>query len=412
MALCLNLLSGQFTVNEIALIPHAFDALLQGLEEVSPEAYISEYASTSTTRITTNTIVLSPTYSCNLACTYCYQGSLGKRAVVWDRQAVDHVIDIIPSIKRQLSGSELPTDYIIIGGEVITPSNIEILTYLLEKLGALNPNSTTIITNGTYLAQYVPALSHYGKISYDVTLDGTREHHDRRRPSRKPRISTWDKTVAGINAALEHGCSTTLRTNIDIRNLSDLNALAHFISTSGWWSRPTFAAYLYPVTDDYRSNHKYASEAEVAEQLALLADKEPMLRSFRWDFHGLDMLYRLRQGRPTAPRVRYCGVEHGQITIDVDGRVSNCWFGIKSAHFTIGKVNFATKPSLSLNKERASFWRERTIDKLEPCRTCKWALMCGGGCALRGSLTGHSPHYTNCADFNTIISTCARHVFN
>ena len=48
---------------------------------------------------------------------------------------------------------------------------------------------------------------------------------------------------------------------------------------------------------------------------------------------------------------------------------------------------------------------------VEPCGTCKWALVCGGGCAFKAKAKTGSMMSPNCAPFSSIYETLGRLIY-
>jgi len=55
-------------------------------------------------------------------------------------------------------------------------------------------------------------------------------------------------------------------------------------------------------------------------------------------------------------------------------------------------------PTLVWDNEVLNSWRNRTISQIEECRSCKYALLCGGGCAQQ-ALEQTGSIYSSCCDY-------------
>ena len=76
-----------------------------------------------------------------------------------------------------------------------------------------------------------------------MTLDGTADVHDRRRPL-KGGGSTFDRISTGIDRALEAGLPINLRVVVDRDNLANLPDMARYAIGKGWTTHPNLKTQL------------------------------------------------------------------------------------------------------------------------------------------------------------------------
>ena len=138
-------------------------------------------------------------YSCNFACTYCYQDQYSNVA----RELTVEVIDAFFNyVQREFAGRN---KYItIFGGEPLlsNPKQKGLISHILVK--AIESNiELSFVTNGYYLQEYVPFFSSDIVREVQVTLDGTEAVHNSRR-FLKGGDGTFSKIVEGIDSCLEN----------------------------------------------------------------------------------------------------------------------------------------------------------------------------------------------------------------
>ena len=75
----------------------------------------------------------------------------------------------------------------------------------------------------------------------------------------------------------------------------------------------------------------------------------------------------------------YCGAEGGMNVIDADGLIYSCWNVVARDDKAIGFVD--ADDGRFMYDFSMSKWRTRTVDRMNPCRTCPVLMLCGGGCA-------------------------------
>lgn len=357
---------------------------------------------------------LIPTYGCNFSCAYCYEGSLTSGQKVWDRGEVSAVAD---AVARLMRGSPTPIAdamFTVLGGEVIREGMFEPVEWLVEALRGIGARRFEAITNGYELAAHVPAMKRLGIGQVQITVDGPQRIHDKRRPVRgESRASSFERILAGVAACLEAGMAVNLRVNVDQRNIPHLGELADTFAAQGWFDAPRFLGYLAPLERDHAGRMHFVPEDEMARMLVDVARESPAVLRFRWDLHGLDYVYALRDGRPPSMKMRYCGATRADYMLDARGAVYSCWFGAGREAFKIADIQaIAAGADVPLDgARRLHRWRQRGPVNMPSCRTCKWALVCGGGCSFKAAVKTGDMEAPNCAPFEQIYAAAGRVIY-
>lgn len=119
---------------------------------------------------------------CNLACRYCYEGTLKGRNYM-DRDTADRLINFIVN---SLTPQKKSLNIDFYGGEPLL--SLDLILYISTRIkeAAENRNisySFTLVTNGTLLTRNVSEkMAPLGLKGVKITLDGIRSNHDRYRP--------------------------------------------------------------------------------------------------------------------------------------------------------------------------------------------------------------------------------------
>ena len=134
-------------------------------------------------------------YSCNFACSYCYQDQYNNPG----NELTHEIIDAFFSyVLKEFAGRK---KYItVFGGEPLlgSPRQKELISYFITKSVSAGLE-LSFVTNGYSLEEYADILSS-GKIrEVQVTLDGTADIHNSRR-FLKGGEGTFDRIVRGIDA--------------------------------------------------------------------------------------------------------------------------------------------------------------------------------------------------------------------
>nr|MCH9680501.1 SPASM domain-containing protein [Deltaproteobacteria bacterium] len=197
------------------------------------------------------------------------------------------------------------------------------------------------------------------------------------------------------------------------RNIRSLKALVATFDEQGWLDHPQFHGYLAPLERDFSGKTRFVTEDEMARMLAEETAREPRLLRLHWGLHGLKFLYALRSGERPQPVLRYCGATTGDYTLDARNGVYACWFGAGQGDFKVAEIAdiAAGKPLPTLGQQRLARWRSRGVAAMDHCGTCKWALVCGGGCAFKAQAKTADMMNANCAPFESIYAAVGRVIY-
>jgi uncharacterized protein len=177
------------------------------------------------------------TFACNLNCGYCFQRDTSQeKSTVMSKDVVESLFKATNYIHEERGTKESP--YLsIFGGEPLLrrDSQVEVIDEILFKCNE-NEYRVHIVTNGVELSYYCHLLSKYNVGSIQVTLDGPKEVHDKRRifPNGN---GTFDRIVKGIDDILMENIPVVIRVNIDGHNIRNLPELARFITEKEWLDR-------------------------------------------------------------------------------------------------------------------------------------------------------------------------------
>lgn len=405
-----NLLTGRSWRGAKADAPLALNAVAEFKAGEPASQFLADYQSQESAYFNSTRVsfVLIPTYSCNFSCSYCYEGKKTRETDTWTEADVAGVVEACSVLARREQSKMEAADFTFLGGEPLQPSVIGQIKLLIGSLRDAGAGCFSVVTNGWHLAETASDLASLGLSEVMVTLDGPPEVNNRRRVIKLANGSPFDRAMAGIAESLNCGLAVTVRVNIDQRNIPSLPSLAQIFSDAGFFDRPNFGSYLYPLSHDTHGG-LYASEAEVARMLHETATEHPEIARFRWDLHGLSFLYAASVGARANPKLRYCGATAKQYVLDVHGGLYSCWFGAGHSDFSLGQINSADG-KVDLNSKRLDDFRARSPLSMPECQSCKWALICGGGCTYKAVSRTGAVHSPNCAPFTEIFNLCGPHV--
>ena len=119
-----------------------------------------------------------PHYSCNFSCSYCYQDEYTNPEMGLTEEKINAFFSYVDY--KFLNRRKYIT---LFGGEPLLPGDNykKLLEYFLSR-ATERKLDIAVVTNGYYLAGYTEILKKARIREIQVTLDGTREVHNARRP--------------------------------------------------------------------------------------------------------------------------------------------------------------------------------------------------------------------------------------
>lgn len=312
-------------------------------------------------------------YSCNFACSYCYQDNYNNP----DRDLSKEVIDaFFRYINSEFSGRK---KYItLFGGEPLLPGQKqkELISYFLEKASSAGL-SVCIVTNGYTLEEYIPILSKGQIREIQVTLDGTRDIHNKRR-FLKGGKGTFDRIVSGIDACLKNSFSINLRMVADRENLDDLPEFAQFAIDKGWTKSPHFKTQLgrnYELHHCQLAPDKLFTRISLYERIYELAKEYPHIHQFYKPSYSIAKFLAENEDLP-QPLFDSCPACKTEWAFDYTGNIYSCTATVGKSGESLGTFY----PDVTRNISQIATWESRDVTAIPECRYCSVQLACGGGC--------------------------------
>ncbi len=314
-----------------------------------------------------------PGYSCNFSCSYCYQKEYRVDTAALRFEVIDGFFDYI--------GKEFSdrNKYItIFGGEPLLDgkSAREKIAYLISGARSMNIDAA-VVTNGFHLAEYIDILRRGAIREIQVTLDGTEEMHNRRRPL-KGGAGTFQHVVRGIDAALECGLKLNLRVVLDAENMDNLPELAAFAMDKGWTENPLFKTQLgrnYELHSCQAESSRLYSRVSFYEKIYDLILKHPEVGRFHRPAYSLTG-FLFDNGQLPDPLFDSCPACKTEWAFDYTGRIYPCTATVGKKDESLGTFF----PEVVRNTELIDLWETRDVTTIEECKRCNLKLVCGGGC--------------------------------
>lgn len=346
-----------------------------------------------------------PTYDCNFECTYCYQSEYAPSKSAYQIDVVDAFFKYIETEfghkKKYLT---------LFGGEPLLPNSKqkETILYFLEQ-ATLRELDTAIVTNGYHLQTFVPYLKNARIREVQVTLDGTEQIHNQRRP-KKNGEGTFHEIVKGIDALVESNIPVNLRMVVDSRNMKDLPKLAQFAIDRGWTKSSSFKTQLgrnYELHSCQHNANALYSRVQMYAELAILIQSNPHILDFHQPpFHFMKSLS--KSSELPMPLFDACPGCKTEWAFDINGNIYSCTATVGKKDECLGTFY----PEIKTDEDAIELWQERDILAIEECKNCSVALVCGGGCGSVAKNNNGSLHSPNCRPVQEIAQIGASLYFD
>lgn len=312
-------------------------------------------------------------YSCNFACTYCYQDQYNNPHLELSNEIIDAFFSYL---KTEFAGRK---KYItVFGGEPLlsSPKQKALITYLLNKSVEANLE-ISFVTNGYSLEEYSQILTTGNIREIQVTLDGTETIHNNRR-FLKGGAGTFDKIVRGIDVCLANQIDINLRMVVDKENINDLPDLAQFAIDKGWTKSPYFKT---QIGRNYELHHCQSTPDKLFDRVSLfesiyeLIKKNPHIVEFYKPAYSVAK-FLSENGELPDPLFDSCPACKTEWAFDYTGHIYSCTATVGKADESLGTFF----PVVIRRDEIIEEWESRDVTSIPECKECSVQLACGGGC--------------------------------
>ena len=312
-------------------------------------------------------------YSCNFACTYCYQDEYANAK----QELTPGIIDaFFHYINHEFAGRK---KYLtVFGGEPLlnSPRQKELIAYMLKQADDANLE-VCFVTNGYSLVDYIDILRSSNIREIQVTLDGKGKVHDGRR-FLKGGGPTFDKIVQGIDACLQNGLPVNLRMVVDKENIDGLPEMAQFAIDNGWTGNALFKTQLgrnYELHHCQATSEKLFSRISLYETIYQQVKQHPYILEFHKPAYSISK-FLAENGELPDPLFDACPACKTEWAFDYTGQIFSCTATVGKPGESLGTFY----PEVTRKEELINAWESRDVTSIPECSNCNMQLACGGGC--------------------------------
>lgn len=352
--------------------------------------------------------VLMPTYDCNLRCAYCFQDHMRTNPAyshllhAMSKSIIDRIFEGILDIEQK-HDLPPPEQYVrnvgFFGGEPLLARNRHVIDYIIEKARSIGDVRFWAVSNATELDTYQDLLNPECLRMIQITIDGPAAEHDKRRIYADG-SGSFERIARNVSIALEQGVEINLRMNIDRLNIQFLPMFAEEIIKRGWDTYPNFLAYTAPIhaANEHVDVKTTFNSWTLDKTLNEMRLSQPAMRVIRRPDDTLkDMARRLIENQNTPSlHSQFCGAHASMYVIDPFADVYACWERTGDKNIRIGHITREGKYEVA--SQLSQMWRSRNVTTNKICRQCRYALNCGGGCAVLAEGGREGTMFTNHCD--------------
>lgn len=351
--------------------------------------------------------IFMPTYNCNLRCSYCFQDHMRTDPAyshllrTMKQELVDRIFAAMPQIEAHhgMNVSEQAMRNIgFFGGEPLLERSRPCVEYIISKARAAGPASFWAVTNATDLHVYQDLLGPTGISFLQITLDGPAREHDKRRIYADG-SGSFERIARNITMALDCGVQVNVRMNIDRNNIHQLPELASEIIARGWHAQRHFGAYTAPIhaSNAHTDSKTTFSSWELDQALTKMRADIPDMRVIARPDDRLMAQARQIFSTQSGPSLRatFCSAHSSMYLFDAFGDIYACWERTGDSRIRIGYIG--KDAEFVLEEGMNKLWRSRNVTTNAICRKCRYALHCGGGCAVMAE-SHRGEFFTNYCD--------------
>lgn len=297
-----------------------------------------------------------PTMECNFECVYCFEE--GVRYNTMSTEVLDKTIKYINNAIKDANSFQIAW----YGGEPTLALNE--IEYIYEGIKHNIENGkqfgSSIITNGLLMNKNtVERLKSVGVNMAQITLDGSRNSHDKRRYL-KNKGPTYDKILNNLRD-IAGMINISIRVNVDKRNQ---NEIYEILDDLGEETLNKVSIYVAPVTE---------TEERKIKGSICIGNKE---------FSKIDMDFISHVQNKyiktiSMPQINISGCTANSINsviIDPLGDLYKCWNYVGRSDYKVGNLDTGIIPNSLID----SYLLNDNIEK--ECMDCKILPLCYGGC--------------------------------
>ena len=340
-------------------------------------------------------ITLNVSYHCNFKCSYCYQRNYKYHSAFSKTMEHKNVDEIYHYLMLECFDTSNFNEIVISGGEPLLLNNISVINYIINRF----PKQKKILfTNGINIMQFKEKIPFAEIDEYQISLDGP----DSVIADVNKSTKAYEDIIQGILYLISLGKTITIATLLTkdlgpflLQFVSDLKS--HNIIDS-----PNVSL-KFNLEKNYYSAGKFDDSVFDWEYIRNIRKKlNPQLMGYGTTIplHSEVMDLSLLLHRPKNQRYKLqyqkCDLSTNLPAVfGPDGKVYWC-LCLGSENGVIGNYQLN-----EVFHEKIHKLGNRTVTKIEACKSCSLRYVCRGGCVLPLTSGPHDYYRPNCGMFSS-----------
>ena len=268
------------------------------------------------------------------------------------------------------------------GGEPLLLENRRIIEYIVES----KPNVIySMMTNGYYLEEFCDVFKNKKVECIQVTMDGSEEIHNKSRILKNGK-GTFQKIMRGIHKALECKYPIRIRMNVNEKNINNCIKFREELYEELEENEKLISFEIYPM---FQTNKKTNLLKKLYKEDLNSGEVDKIIKKNNILCSGLPIENYFISNMALKPIINYCEAHNNKRFLDVEGNIYSCILSVGKQEMSIGKFYPEYK-----KKDKSFITRD--ISKINECKKCKYAFLCGGGCPLQLASNSQDIYKPNC----------------
>lgn len=357
-------------------------------------------------------LMIVPSYNCNLACNYCYQNMLRKGEKKCARTMTTKQVDFIfeklldrlfPKVKDRAKISIM-----LYGGEPFMENHRPALDRIFHytKRYQMKVSAITNTTRAQYMLEYFG--NDVGLVnSIQVSFDGDKKYHNRSRIGLN-KAPTFDTIVNNIHKLINKRVRVGIRMNVSKDSVPTMPRLLKRLKKEKILGNPLVHAYAWVI----HSHYDQASESLLISPLELadfmnkngLTVETPVGRREK----RLAPVFEATKGIPLR-RTAFCmKCLPNSFVYDSYNNIYSCYEEAGHPEKRAGFINDSGKIVMN---NRFKQGLKRHVATIEECSKCSLALTCGGGCPFSAKNKTGTMFSSDCDCHKECVEKAVRNLF-
>lgn len=313
---------------------------------------------------------------CNLRCTYCYAAH-GSYGMTRNLMSWSHAQAICEYLLRRLRTDFDALKVVFFGGEPLM--NFDVIARAVALLrdsdeARAKPVSLAVSTNGLLLSHTVRQFIVENGINLLVSIDGSRETHDRHRHDPSGRGS-YEEIMANCRAFFEYRDRRTIQASVTYsRDDLDLAGRIRSLEDAGFVNiklEPVWLAEGHPLA--FRLSDVDAVGDSVEQAARYCRDRAFAGSKTRVEPFAIHLPLVARGGRLR----HHCAAGVNDLAISSDGRIYPCARLTGQSEWLLGNVHDG------IDEAKTQAWAAtEDLSGRMGCEECWARALCGGGCRV------------------------------